>query len=274
MYQEKYNINWHTYSDHLKEMLHEMMKSKELTDVTLVCDDKKQFNAHKVVLSACSSVFKSIIYNLPKDGSVIYLRGIKNEEMEAILQFMYLGKATFNQKRINEFLDIAKNLEIKEISDMVISEENTANAYEEEFTISNNYEATNEPNPIVDESKLSESYNMKLHACNQCKKSFKTKGELTIHIQSLHMGVRYPCNQCDYEAKDKSRLKIHTQSVHEGIKYECYLCGYQFTLKTHLKSHTKSVHEGIRYSCDQCDLQFTRPSRLSRHKKLKHKIDY
>ena len=50
MHQEKYNLNWHTYSDHLREMLHEMMKSNELTDVTLVCDDKRQFKAHKIVL--------------------------------------------------------------------------------------------------------------------------------------------------------------------------------------------------------------------------------
>ena len=76
MHKEKYNINWHTYSDHLKEMLHEMMKSNELADVTLVCDDKKQFKAHKIVLSACSSVFRRITKDLPKNGSVIYLRGI------------------------------------------------------------------------------------------------------------------------------------------------------------------------------------------------------
>ena len=35
----------HTYSDCLREMHHEMMKSNELTDVTLVCDDKSQFKA-------------------------------------------------------------------------------------------------------------------------------------------------------------------------------------------------------------------------------------
>ena len=60
MHQEKYNLNWHTYSDHLKSMLHEMMKSDDLTDITLVSDDKEQFKAHKIVLSACSSVFKSL----------------------------------------------------------------------------------------------------------------------------------------------------------------------------------------------------------------------
>ena len=84
MQSEKYKINWHTYSDHLREMLHEMMKSKELTDVTLVCDDKIQLKAHKIVLSACSSVFKCIINDLPQNSSVIYLRGIKHQEIESI----------------------------------------------------------------------------------------------------------------------------------------------------------------------------------------------
>merc|ERR1712133_111993 len=119
MYQEKYNLNWPTYSDHLREMLHEMMKSNELTDVTLICDDKKQFRAHKVVLSACSSVFKSIINDLPQCTSVIYLRGIKHQEMKSILEFMYLGVASFYQERMNDFLNVAKNLEIKEISEEV-----------------------------------------------------------------------------------------------------------------------------------------------------------
>ena len=81
MDQEKYNLNWHTYSDHLREMLHGMMQSDQLTDVTLVCEDKKQFKAHKIILSACSSVFKSIINDLPLTSSVIYLRGIQHQEI-------------------------------------------------------------------------------------------------------------------------------------------------------------------------------------------------
>ena len=65
MHKEKYNINWHTYSDHLKEMLHEMMKSNELADVTLVCDDKKQFKAHKLfsVLAVQFSKVSSMIFH-------------------------------------------------------------------------------------------------------------------------------------------------------------------------------------------------------------------
>jgi len=72
--------------------------------------------AHKIVLSACSAVFKSIIQDLPQNSSVIYLRGVQHQEMESILEFMYLGVATFYQERMSEFLNVAKSLEIKEIS--------------------------------------------------------------------------------------------------------------------------------------------------------------
>ena len=39
--------------------------------------------------------------------------------MKSILQFLYLGQATFYQDRMNEFLNVAKSLEIKEISEDV-----------------------------------------------------------------------------------------------------------------------------------------------------------
>jgi len=112
MYQEKYNINWHTYSKHLEEMLNNLMKTSELADVTLVCDDNKKIKAHKVILSSCSSIFKNIFDDLSQrfNNSVIYLRGIQYQEMESILEFMYLGVATIYQERLNEFFNVAKNL--------------------------------------------------------------------------------------------------------------------------------------------------------------------
>ena len=52
-----------------------------------------------------------------KNGeSVIYLRGVLGQEMKSILQFMYYGQATFYQDRMNEFITVAKSLEVKEIS--------------------------------------------------------------------------------------------------------------------------------------------------------------
>ena len=42
MHEEKCTFTWHTYSDHLQEILKEMRSDDSFADVTLVTDDKKQ----------------------------------------------------------------------------------------------------------------------------------------------------------------------------------------------------------------------------------------
>ena len=113
---EKYTLNWHTFSDHLKLIFKDLYQEGRYADVTLVCEDQTQFKAHKIVLSACSPVFKKIIDNNPSQHPLIYLRGIQSYEMESILQFMYLGEGKFYYERMAEFIKVAKDLEVKEIS--------------------------------------------------------------------------------------------------------------------------------------------------------------
>ena len=114
---EKYSLIWDTFSDHLKLMFKDLFQEGRYTDVTLVSDDQTQFKAHKIVLSACSPVFKKIIESNPSQHPLIYLRGIQSYEMESILQFMYLGEGKFYHERMREFIRVAQDLEVKEISD-------------------------------------------------------------------------------------------------------------------------------------------------------------
>ena len=252
MNQEKYSLNWHTYSDHLRDMLHEMMKSNDLTDVTLICDDKRQFKAHKIVLSACSSVFKSIINDLPQNSSVIYLRGIQHQEMESILEFMYLGVATFYQDRMNEFLSVAQSLEIKEIgtniefdNEIVCNEEADIPNHETNLeaepqtkTYTNSAMSMKVYSTQTQIQKTSEGY----FDCDNCDSKFRKRGNLMQHIQALHEGVKYACNQCDHQATTKSNLKTHIQSKHEGMKFSCNQCNYKATQQGNLITHIKIKH--------------------------------
>ena len=109
MHQEKYSLTWHTYSEHLKSMMKELMMNEDFSDVTLVTEDKKHIKANTNILSTCSPVFKGI---LKKEKNfynpIVYLRGIQFSEMESILQFIYLGEATFYKERMVEFLAVAK----------------------------------------------------------------------------------------------------------------------------------------------------------------------
>ena len=116
---EKYTLNWHTFSEHLQVMFKDLYQEGRHTDVTLVSDDQTQFKAHKIVLSACSPVFKKIIDSNPSQHPLIYLRGVQSYEVESILQFMYLGEGRFYHERMGEFIKVAQDLEVKEISDGV-----------------------------------------------------------------------------------------------------------------------------------------------------------
>ena len=70
MHQEKYSLAWHTYSDHLKSMMKELMMNEDFFDVTLVTEDKKHIRANTYILSTCSPVFKYILKkeNKPLQG--------------------------------------------------------------------------------------------------------------------------------------------------------------------------------------------------------------
>merc|ERR1711911_378633 len=93
----------------------DLMMNEEFSDVILVTEDKKHIKANSNVLSACSPFFKDILKKEKNSSQIMYLRGIQFSEMESIMQFIYLGETSFNEERIDEFLDVARSLEIEEL---------------------------------------------------------------------------------------------------------------------------------------------------------------
>ena len=278
MDQEKYNLKWHAYSDHLKNMMKELMMNEDYSDVTLVTEDKKQIKANINILSACSPVFKDILKKEKNSNQIMYLRGIQFQEMKSIMQFIYLGEATFYEERMDEFLAVAKSLEITELCNAEtepydeaddnppLDEQDTSTEFVEEQTVKSEYIEIQAPK---ERQRRVISVNGK-YECDQCHKTFSSVGSLYNHNKSIHQGVKYACDQCDYQATQQCHLKLHIGSQHKGVKYACDQCGYQASTPGHLKIHIQSRHEGIRYACDQCDQQFREKGSLRKHTKNKH----
>jgi len=95
-----------------KNAFYGLMKEQELVDVTLVCDDDKQVKAHKVILSAGSQFFKRMFQNNPHQHPLVYLYGIHWADLEAALEFLYLGEASVLERNLKRFLDISEKLKI------------------------------------------------------------------------------------------------------------------------------------------------------------------
>ena len=289
-HQEKYTLHWHSYSDHLRDTLKEMMTSSEFADVTLVTDDKQQIRAHRNILSACSPVFKNILQiNSNNTFPVIYLRGIKYSEMESIMQFIYLGEARFYEERMNELIKVSKDLEIKDLStDMEINDQAEDNYEDNTLPENNDADVGDNPaqtfdqkeietvavaRPIIRKNAAIKKFSRAdggKYACNQCDYQAAYPSNLTRHIQSKHEGVKYACKQCDYQATLPTSMTIHIKSKHEGVKYGCNQCDYQAMSHSNLKIHIQSKHEGVKFACNQCDYQATQQSNLTTHVKKKH----
>ena len=112
---EKYQISWESFSSHLKEMLQDMLVSPTFADVTLVCDDETPIKANRAVLSACSPVFRGMLSGTSHQAPLVFMRGVGSRELAAILQFMYLGEVSVQAAQVEEFLQVARDLKIKEL---------------------------------------------------------------------------------------------------------------------------------------------------------------
>ena len=272
---EVYNLTWHTYSDHLRQFMLDIKHDDSSQDVTLVCDDKAKLKAHRLVLKACSPVFASMLEGISQPNPVIYLRGIHQQEMESILKFMYLGEATFHQDKMNAFLNVARSLEVKELSEWNLE---TPPSYhsESDETESPIIHESNGENENIETDSISQNsivpLNEKSTQCSKCNKQFASKGNMIQHFQSVHEEIKYPCKQCDYEATQQGSLQIHILSQHDGVKFPCSQCDYKATQQIHLRTHIKNKHEGTRYPCSFCGHKATTKSNLNAHLKSRHPV--
>ena len=73
-------------------------------------------------------------------------------------------------------------------------------------------------------------------------------------------------DQCDHKAIEQQYLTIHIKSVHKGVKYPYDQCDCKARYQSHVRQHKMSVHMEIRYVCNLCDLKFTTQGSLKRHK--------
>ena len=109
---EKFCLRWNDFEKNISTSFRELKDDEDFFDVTLVCE-LSQIKAHKVVLSACSPFFRTILKTNPHQHPLLYLKGISMEDMTSVLAFMYHGEVSVGQDNLNSFLAVAEDLNVK-----------------------------------------------------------------------------------------------------------------------------------------------------------------
>ena len=157
MNQEIYHLTWNTFLTHLNCTFRDLVTERHFADVTLVSDDQVQIKAHKIILSSCSPVLKKLLLDNPHPHPMIYLSGVKHKQLESILQWMYFGETNVYKDNIEEFMEIGKELEVKDLIKVAIEniDQSINQTRSEPSTIDENIAQYDDTKGVT-------------HSCNEC----------------------------------------------------------------------------------------------------------
>jgi hypothetical protein len=112
MTDSKFSLRWNDFETNMTVALKELREEKDFFDVTIACEDS-QIQAHKVILSACSTFFRNLLRRNPHQHPLLYLKGVKYKDLLGIINFMYNGEVNVAQEELKQFLEVAEDLKVK-----------------------------------------------------------------------------------------------------------------------------------------------------------------
>ncbi|XP_071551377.1 uncharacterized protein [Panulirus ornatus] len=106
------SLKWNNHGTTFFHVLSTIRRRESYSDVTLACDGKF-YPVHKLVLSTCSDYFEEIFNRTQCKHPVIVLKDVKHDELEALLNYMYLGEVNVLQADLAGLIKAAECLKIK-----------------------------------------------------------------------------------------------------------------------------------------------------------------
>eukprot|EP00090_Calanus_glacialis_P004238 TRINITY_DN13136_c0_g1_i2.p1 TRINITY_DN13136_c0_g1~~TRINITY_DN13136_c0_g1_i2.p1 ORF type:complete len:339 (-),score=67.52 TRINITY_DN13136_c0_g1_i2:107-1033(-) len=297
---EQFHLEHSNFNSSLTSSLCSLMSSSSLCDCTLICSDG-QLSAHKVILAASSSFFSSVFSLHHHQHPLVYLRGVKTGQMQAVLSYAYSGGAQVAQEDLPGFLALAEDLGVeglvKSETDVEINENvNETNFInqddfknmEKEVECNDNVVDEKCENARIDIKKADLSLSAEIlegiqdiratndHEILQDQELFQDKmfkeekdsqGLETIECLGTVNSKR---NESNHQEKKKHVLPRSLTNMPKSYltsdiyPIHCPSCNVGFKTKSHLHHHMKIKRER---QCKNCKLFFENCQRLCVHSK-------
>ena len=248
-------LKWNDYQSNWNRSLAELRNQTDLSDVTLISDDKKKFPAHKIILSACSTMFKFIFRDNTHGNTLLYLSGISSVNLGLILDYMYHGEVNLFQEHLDSFLESAQKLEVE---GMLGLDDNEDNLYEENSSVQdevkpdqtrNDYQQVDEKQIAMMEQTV--SYVQRKRCAKPSQNNVQTfdvgsytPEEIEKKTRELYEKIDgvFSCQACEHTTLHESKMKRHIEIHFEGLSYPCTLCNKEFRSKNSLVKHSSTTH--------------------------------
>ena len=101
---KKFSLKQNDFQENINSAFSNLREDTDFTDVTLLTEDGKTFEAHRVILSASSPFFRNILKIRKHPNPLIYLKGFKEKNLNSLVDFMYYGVVDVYQNNLDDFL--------------------------------------------------------------------------------------------------------------------------------------------------------------------------
>ncbi|XP_071523327.1 uncharacterized protein [Panulirus ornatus] len=109
---ELLSLKWNNHRTTFYHVISGLRNKETYTDVTLACEGKF-YPVHKLVLSTCSEYFSDIFDRTPCKNPVVVLKDIQCQDLEFLLDYMYIGEVNVRQNELSSLIKAAECLRIK-----------------------------------------------------------------------------------------------------------------------------------------------------------------
>ena len=260
---EKLCLQWNDFQENLNSASGKLRSEEELSDVTLVSDDEKQVEAHKVILASSSPFFANLLKRNKHPHPLIFMRGVKEEVLVAIVDFLYNGEANVFQEHLDSFLALAEDLRLKGLTGSPDGRTNQDTSNMKPSQKANPPQAgeeraffQKEPNPrkvaslqrledeVSSETRVSTFDNQSVSGVDQLDGQIRSMIEHTGKSMSVGNAKReaLTCKVCGKEGQLGDIMK-HIESNHiTGVTHPCDICSKTTRSRDALYQHKRKVH--------------------------------
>merc|ERR1712150_80007 len=221
---EKFSLKWNDFQSVVSQSFSVLRREEDFYDVTLVSDDETQIPAHKLVLAASSSFFKSILKRNSHSHPLLYLSGVDSKSLGFVMDYIYQGEVHIYQHDLDNFLDVAQKLRVEGL----LSTGDPQQPKDEDSYFENIGEESFQdvPKSVHDMDEFNDLTEKNIHIDNE---SLNDMSEVDAKIEQLmerREGIHH-CRVCEYSGK-KSHVKEHVELHIKGLSYACQFCDKTF----------------------------------------------
>ena len=274
---ETFCFKWYDFHNSFNLGFKDIRMEHDLFDVTLVSDDNQEIEAHKLILSACSSFFKNILKIRKHQHPLIYIKGTDSHELSAVLDFMYHGEVNIEQKNLDKFLAAASDLQIKGLTRETVGEQMSS--------LYNNSQKSVLQSESHSSSKLLQSSNSSPNDALQLQSHSSSNLLQSSNIQSYEeiskVGIEvikmdnFDDLASSTDGHEYQDIADQENKQEELIRFEngewiCNFCGKTDRNKVNLKSHVQIHTDTSGQYCSYCGKNFKNKNSLRVHKYRSH----